>query len=149
VAAGAVVKETDIRFVRRPKSEFAANVVTERGQAIGLAARRQLLPGGILRQSDLAKPEIIGRNDGVTITYDVPGITLTLRGKAMEGGAQGDVINVLNIVSKKTIQATIAGPGHVRVAAPARAVAAVPPAKHAATAHSRSNVHPHAHARAQ
>ncbi|MGH6767562.1 MAG: flagellar basal body P-ring formation chaperone FlgA [Xanthobacteraceae bacterium] len=148
VAAGSVIKETDIRFVRRPKSEFAANVVTEPNQAIGLAARRALLPGGILRQSDLAKPELIARNVGVTITYDVPGITLRLRGKALEPGAQGEVINVLNIVSKKTIQATVVGPGHVRVIAPARAIAIAPPPGRAMAA-SRSNIHPHAHARAE
>jgi flagella basal body P-ring formation protein FlgA len=149
LAVGAVIKESDIRFVRRPKSEFAANVVTEAAQAIGLAARRALLPGSILRQSDLAKPELVARNDGVTITYDVPGITLTLRGKALEAGAEGDVINVLNIMSKKTIQATVVGPGHVRVAAPARATAAVPQPGRVATAASRPKVHPHAHARVE
>ena len=71
-----------------------------------------------MRQTDLTKPELVARNENVTITYEVPGITLTMRGKALEAGAQGDVINVLNVQSKQTIQATVAGPGHVIVAAP-------------------------------
>ena len=74
-------------------------------------------PGDVLRQTDLGKAELVARNDNVTITFQVPGITLTMRGKALEGGAQGDTINVLNVQSKRSIQATVAGAGHVVVAA--------------------------------
>ncbi len=61
------------------------------------------------------KPELVGRNETVTIVYEVPGIVLTMRGKALEPGAQGDLINVLNIQSKRTVQATVTGPGRVTV----------------------------------
>jgi flagella basal body P-ring formation protein FlgA len=149
IASGAVLKETDFNFVRRPKAEFAANVVTEPAQAVGLAARHPLRPGQVLRQTDLTKPEVIARNDSVTITYDVPGITLTLRGKAMEGGAQGEIINVLNVISKKTIQATVVGPGQVSVAAAMRAAVLQAPPRLAAQAVPRSDIHPHARARAE
>ena len=71
----------------------------------------------MLRQTDLAKAEVIARNDNVTITFQVPGITLTMRGKALEGGSQGDTINVLNVQSKRPVQGKIAGPGHVVVTA--------------------------------
>jgi flagellar basal body P-ring formation protein FlgA len=117
VAANEVVRAADIATVRRPKTEFAANIITNTEQAIGLAARRAMRPGDVLRQTDLAKPELVARNDNVTITFQVPGITLTMRGKAIEGGSLGDTVNVLNVQSKRTIQATIAGPGHVIVMA--------------------------------
>jgi flagellar basal body P-ring formation protein FlgA len=120
LAAGETVKAADVALVRRPKAEFGSNIVTSFAQAIGLAARRPMRPGDLIRQTDLAKPEIVARNDQVTITYDVPGITLTMRGKAMEGGAQGEAIHVLNEQSKRSIQATVAGRGHVIVAAPVR-----------------------------
>ena len=45
------------------------------------------------------------RNETVTINYEVPGIMLTVRGKALEAGADGDVISVLNIQSNRTVQA--------------------------------------------
>ena len=67
------------------RSEFAANIITTAEQAIGLAARRAMRPGEVLRQTDLMKPEVVARNDNVTITYQVPGIVLTMRGKALEG----------------------------------------------------------------
>jgi flagella basal body P-ring formation protein FlgA len=61
------------------------------------------------------KPELIGRNDSVTMQLEVPGMLLSVRGKALEAGALGDVINVLNVESKRTIQATVSGPGRVTV----------------------------------
>jgi flagella basal body P-ring formation protein FlgA len=51
----------------------------------------------------------------VTLIYEVPGIVLTIRGKAADSGAEGDVISVLNEQSKRTAQGTIVGPGRVLV----------------------------------
>jgi flagellar basal body P-ring formation protein FlgA len=118
LAAGEIVRTNDIAIVRRPRTEFAANIIGGSEQVVGLAARRAMRPGEMLRQNDLTKPEVIARNDNVTITYQVPGITLTMRGKALEGGSIGDNINVLNVLSKRSMQGTIAGPGHVIITAP-------------------------------
>jgi flagella basal body P-ring formation protein FlgA len=151
VAAGVVLRAADITIVRRPKAEFAANVVTTAEQAVGLAARRAMRPGEVLRQTELSKPEVIARNDNVTITFQVPGITLTMRGKALEGGARGDTISVLNVQSKRSIQATVAGPGHVVVAA--TTLVSVTPAttapRLAAQTTGRSNPNPQPRARAE
>jgi flagella basal body P-ring formation protein FlgA len=70
-----------------------------------------------LRADDLVRPQIVQRNEAVTITYEVPGIMLTVRGKATEAGAMGDVVGVLNIQSNRTVQATVTGPGRVSIAA--------------------------------
>ena len=51
----------------------------------------------------------------MTLIYEVPGIVLTIRGKAADSGAEGDVISVLNEQSKRTVQGTIVGPGRVLV----------------------------------
>jgi flagella basal body P-ring formation protein FlgA len=45
----------------------------------------------------------------------MPGIMLTVRGKAMEGGAEGDVISVINEQSKRTLQGVVIAPGRVAV----------------------------------
>ncbi len=82
------------------------------------------------------KPALVQRNDVVTIFYEVPGISLTLRGQAQDAGGLGDTINVINTQSKRVMQATVTGagrvavagmPGHVVVNAPA-AVAPAPAA---------------------
>ena len=67
------------------------------------------------------KPEIVQRNDTVTIVYQAPGIVLTLRGQAQEAGALGDTISVLNVESKRIVQGVISAPGRVTVGAVANA----------------------------
>lgn len=111
---GEVLKASDLTVVRRPKAE-GSTVLTDSATAIGLAARHALQPGQPLAAADLMKPEIVARNDAVTIVYQVPGVTLTLRGQAKDPGALGDRINVLNMESKRVMQAVVAGPDRVMV----------------------------------
>ena len=52
-----------------------------------------------------------------------------MRGKATEGGAEGDVITVLNEQSKRTVQGVVVGPGRVVIAHRSPRLAAnLPPA---------------------
>ena len=69
----------------------------------------------MLRNGDLQRPEIVARGDIVTIVYEIPGMALSLRGRANEAGAQGDVVSVTNPQSKRTLQATVVAPGKVAV----------------------------------
>lgn len=124
LAQNDVLKASDLTIERRPKAEVTSTTILKVDQAMGLAARRALRPGQAIRQADLMKPEVVRRDETVTIIYEVPGIVLTVRGKAMESGAQGDLINVMNVQSKRTLQATVVGPGRVVVTSPTAAVAA-------------------------
>jgi flagellar basal body P-ring formation protein FlgA len=47
---------------------------------------------------------------------DSPGIVLTAQGQAMEAGAIGERIRILNPVSHAVIEAEVIGPDRVRVA---------------------------------
>jgi flagella basal body P-ring formation protein FlgA len=110
---GAVLKDGDVLVERHPRAEITRDIVTDRDQAVGFAARTNLQPGRPLRAADLMKPELIQRNETVTLVYEVPGIVLTVRGKAIDGGAEGDVISVLNEQTKRTVQGVVVGPGRV------------------------------------
>jgi flagellar basal body P-ring formation protein FlgA len=112
LAQGEVIKAADVRVERRPKSEAIAIE-----EVLGFAAKRPLRPGQVIRATDVMKPELVGRNEAVTISFEAPGMVLTIRGKALEPGAKGDVVNVLNVQSQRTIQATVSGPGRVTVTA--------------------------------
>jgi flagellar basal body P-ring formation protein FlgA len=125
VEHGEVLKTSDLVVIKRPKSEAA--VITDFRAAVGLAARHQLQPGQPLHDVDLMKPIIISRNDNVTIVYEAPGLSLTLRGQAQESGALGDTISAQNIQSKRSVQGVVSGPGRITViATPARFVATEP-----------------------
>jgi flagella basal body P-ring formation protein FlgA len=117
IERGTVIKESDVMIDRRPRTEMTRDTIIDRTQAIGLAARTALQAGHLLRNAELMKPEVIQRNDAVMLMFEVPGIKLTVRGKATEGGAEGDTIAVLNEQTKRIIQGVIVGPGRVVVAA--------------------------------
>ena len=113
--AGAIVKDSDLTIERRPKQKVAAETLGAAHDAIGLALRSGARAGQPLRRTDLMKPQVVHRDDNITLVYEVPGILLTTRGKALESGAEGDVINVLNVQSKRTIQGTVTGPNRVNI----------------------------------
>jgi flagellar basal body P-ring formation protein FlgA len=114
IERGELLKAADLTMVRRPKAE-AGTALTDGNAAVGLAARHALRPDQPLAAADLMKPEIVARNDSVTIIYQVPGITLTLRGEAKDAGAIGDTISVVNTESKRVMQAVVSGPDRVTV----------------------------------
>lgn len=124
IAQGQEIKASDLTIARRPKSNASPSVLTAITQVQGFAAKHALRPGQVIRQTDVAKPELVGRNESVTIVFEVPGITLSIVGKATEPGGLGDVINVVNVQSKHTIQATVIGPGRVSVNAASPRLAA-------------------------
>jgi flagella basal body P-ring formation protein FlgA len=130
VDRGEVIKAADVVVERRPRAGIGRDIVTNADHAVGFAARNAMQPGRPLRIADLMKPELVQRNETVTLVYRVPGITLTVRGKATEGGAEGDVISVLNEQSKRTVQGVVVGPGRVVVSTGSPRLAAnLPPSQ--------------------
>jgi len=126
---GVVLKASDLTVERRPRAEVSRDAVVGIERAVGLAARNVIRPGQALRDADLTRPEVVQRGQMVTLVFEAPGLTLTLRGKATESGAEGDTVSVLNEQSKRTVQGVVAGPGHVVVSSsPARFAANLPAA---------------------
>ena len=117
VERGNILKDADIVMERRPRSEVGRDAITKRADVIGMAARGAMQGGRPLRAADLMKPDLVLRNQAVTLVYEAPGMVLTIRGKANEGGAEGDVISVLNEQSKRVVQGMIIGPGRVAITA--------------------------------
>ncbi len=110
-----VLKSSDVIVERRPKGDVG-NDVAGRDSAVGMQARRQLRAGQALRAADLTKPDLVTRDQNVTLIYESSGLYLTIRGKALEGGTEGDVVNVLNLQSKRTVSGVVVGRGQVSVA---------------------------------
>ena len=83
--------------------------------SVGMQARRQLRAGQALRTADLAKPDLVQRDQNVTLIYETAGLYLTVRGKALESGTEGDAVNVMNLQSKRTVSGTVIGRGQVAI----------------------------------
>ncbi|WP_296577037.1 flagellar basal body P-ring formation chaperone FlgA [Phreatobacter sp.] len=119
IGRGEVVRASDLVIDRKPRNTLpmmTADTVVSLAQAVGLAARRPLSPERPFRTIDLMKPELVERNANVIIIVERPGLSLTMRGRALEAGAEGDVIQVENIQSRKRLQAVVTGLNRVSLA---------------------------------
>ena len=56
----------------------------------------------------------IRRGDSVSLVYQAPGMSLTMRARALEDGAIGQPIRLQNTSSNRTIEAVVTGPGAAR-----------------------------------
>jgi flagella basal body P-ring formation protein FlgA len=109
-----ILKSSDVVVERRPTAEAGVDAAA-RDRAVGMQARRQLRAGQAIRIADLVKPDLVQRDQNVTLVYEAPGIYITMRGKALENGTEGDVINVMNLQSKRTLSGTVVGRGQVSI----------------------------------
>ena len=114
---GENVKATDLSLERRARDVVTADATLDGTPLVGRVAKRALTSGSLVRTGDLARPELVARGEIVTAVYESPGMVLSMRAKASEAGALGDVISVVNPGSKKVLQANVIGPGKVSVRA--------------------------------
>jgi flagella basal body P-ring formation protein FlgA len=121
-----ILKSSDVIVERRPKAEVGNDIAT-RERSVGMQVRKQMRAGQALKAADLGKPDMVSRDQSVTLIYEAPGLYLTGRGKAVDSGTEGDTVNVVNLQSKRTVQGVVTGPGQVSiiVAAPRLTTAAL------------------------
>jgi flagella basal body P-ring formation protein FlgA len=109
-----LLKSADIVTERRTKAEVGSDAAS-REQALGMQMRRPMHAGQPLRAADLVKPDLVQRDQSVTVIYESPGLYLTTRGKALDSGTEGDVVNVINLQSKRTVTGVVTGRGQVTI----------------------------------
>jgi flagellar basal body P-ring formation protein FlgA len=109
-----VIKSADIVVERRPKAEVGSDAAS-RDRAVGMQTRRPMRAGQSLRVADLVKPDLVQRDQSVTVIYQSAGLYITARAKALDSGAEGDVISVLNPQSKRTVTGVVTGRGQVTI----------------------------------
>ncbi len=110
---GIAITENDLKILRVPVDRLRAGYISEIKLAVGKTPRYRLGPNQVLRSQDLEIPKIVKTNDLVEIRYQVPGLILKTKGRALGSGAKGDIISVLNMRSKRKVQVTIQAPGVV------------------------------------
>jgi flagella basal body P-ring formation protein FlgA len=113
LAAGEVVQPSDLVWGKAAAAP--ADAPGDADAVIGLAAKRPLRAGASVALRDVAGVQVIKPGETINVTFAQEGITLGLQGKAMTGGAVGEMLNVQNPTSKKIIQTLVTGPGQAVV----------------------------------
>jgi flagellar basal body P-ring formation protein FlgA len=116
---------TAVRTIRPGEIVGAADLSTTRSdvpgalalpeQAVGLAARRMLVPGRPIMPGDVAAPLLVKRNGHVAVVYQSGALTIRAEGRALSDGALGDEVRVMNLASRQTIVGTVAADGTIDV----------------------------------
>lgn len=116
--SGAVIAMTDIDWITIPDDRMTANVITSADQLIGREVRHALGDGDILHTNDVIPARLVTRGSLVTLKIQTPYMQLTAQGRALQDGAEGDVVRVNNTQSSRMIEGTVTGPGEVTVHMP-------------------------------
>lgn len=83
--------------------------------AVGQEAKVTLYAGRPIHLEDIGPPALVKRNQMVSLIYRIGGLSILTDGRALERGAEGDIIHVMNLASHVTIQGEIGADGTVTV----------------------------------
>jgi flagella basal body P-ring formation protein FlgA len=112
---GETLRNTDLQSQIHDLAGIQGSAITDLAQALGRQAAVPIAPGTILRSNLLRASRLVKRGEKVTILAKSGGIEVRMSGEALSDGAEGDSIQVRNVLTKKTIQATVTQEGHVQV----------------------------------
>lgn len=115
VKPGDVISARDLKMsiVEARKTNIYA--VQSNEDILGMAARRPLMPGRILRQSDFEIPAVIEKGSRITMVLSAGGLRLTAIGTALEDGSDGASIRVKNEETRQTVQGRVLSSNLVQI----------------------------------
>jgi len=82
---------------------------------IGKEVKRTISAGKVIKPRFVAAARIVRRGENVTIIAVTESIQVRMKGKALTDGAQGQVIRVRNLKTKRVVQGVVTKPGFVKV----------------------------------
>ncbi|MEO0976642.1 MAG: flagellar basal body P-ring formation chaperone FlgA [Pseudomonadota bacterium] len=112
---GDLLKEEDLTNIRMVRSSVPTGAVFSSEEIVGKEAKTNVRANTPLSRRNFQHPVLVGRGDKVTVTFNMPGLKLTSRAKALDDGAKGDVIDVMNLQSRRIVPAIVTSRGQVRV----------------------------------
>ena len=115
IPRGDIIAIDDIRIEKMTFNSSDDSQPLTFEDVVGKESRRLLKAGASLYARDLKEPTLVSRNDLVSIIYQQNSLRLTAQGRALESGAKGDIVSVINAQSKQTVRAIVEDQGLVNV----------------------------------
>ncbi|MBI3515351.1 MAG: flagellar basal body P-ring formation protein FlgA, partial [Proteobacteria bacterium] len=95
--------------------QVGATHINDPDKLVDKSARRVLPAGAPVRVSDVSAPILVPKNSMVNVKIASSRLSIVMQGKALEDGAEGEHVRVLNTRSNKIVQGTVNGRGEVVV----------------------------------
>ena len=83
--------------------------------AVGMEARVAIYAGRPVRAQDLGAPALVERNQLVPLIFLSGGLAISTEGRALARGAAGEVIRVMNLSSRNTVNGRVGPDGAIYV----------------------------------
>jgi len=115
MARNDILTERDVKWIRIRADRIMPDTVTKLEDLVGMSVKRGLRPDDVIRVSDVERPILVERGALVTVTLSHGPLSLTAQGKALERGALGDVVQIVNKRSKSVFEGEITGPSRAKV----------------------------------
>jgi len=115
IMSGEIIKKEDLKWIKVRSRRLQTDIIVHQDDLIGKSPRRGLREGSPVRLTAVRRPVLVPKGSLVTITLSLPKMMLTARGKAVEGGSKGDIIQIKNIQSKIILEAEVISSGRVAV----------------------------------
>lgn len=107
ILPGHVIKAADVTWAAVRADRLAGTTLLDPSQIIGKTPRRPLRAGEPLHTNDLETALTIRKGSLVTMILQSPQMVLTASARALEDGAEGQVIKVANLKSDRIVQAVV------------------------------------------
>lgn len=112
---GSSLSPADVELLREDVTRLTSGYYSRIDDIVGMEVRRSVRAGMVLNRSLVKAPILIKRNEKVSITARTGSVEVRMEGKALDAGARGELIEVLNLSSKQKIEAEVIAVGVVRV----------------------------------
>lgn len=116
--SGDVITDADITFIDAPARDVTSAVIVSKDRLIGMTPRRGVAAGKAITSADLVLPVAVRKGDAVTMTLKSGALQLTAQGKALESGAVGERVRIVNTASNQVVDAVVTGPQSADVVPP-------------------------------
>jgi len=118
VSPGDTITEADVTWISMPADRIALGMITDLADLTGKTPRRPLRAQQPVRMSDLVEAVAVTKGSLITVALEGSNMSLTVQGKALQSGAIGDTIRVVNTMSNRTLDAVVVSASRVAVMAP-------------------------------
>lgn len=112
---GDIIGKADIIWIDIEEKDIQPDNILKEEDLVGLTPRRIITAGKPLRDNELQRPQMVSRGDFVTLIFQSGPMTLTAKGKALQDGANGDLIRFVNTASNRTLDGIVSGDHEITV----------------------------------
>lgn len=112
---GEVITAGDVQATQVAERRLVGPVEHDVSDVVGQTPKRTIVAGQPVEDADVGAPIMVPKGATVILLLDTPNMSLTAQGLALGSGGRGDVIQVMNPLSRAIVAARVTGPGQATI----------------------------------